>query len=289
MSSIRSTRILRLQATSPRIVPLEVSLSRETPIVDNPGGPGTVGEVSDSALAAAMEAALARQQALEAHNRAVEANSAADAAAAAAGQAQSAVSGKLTKSGSDILSGVINIQNAGGFVAGNVTINSAGVVSGTGMAMTQRGLAGVYGNRVKLALSNTGEATFSGDIDTDGSVYAYGINAQSVTFYALQNYTARPAGYFRQTSGPAGGIPCGVVGHATSLNSVGVAGIGAAFGVCGVASLSSGFGVFSSGNCLVLGNLMVSGGVSDANGNPLRLQYSLDNGVNWAAILLRKA
>jgi hypothetical protein len=93
------------------------------------------------------------------------ANSNASAAIAAAAT-------KLNKSASDVLSGTINLTGAGAFATGSISVNSSGVASGSGVAITSRGIVGL----------NSGTPTFSIDATTGAAIFKGDITGASGTF-----------------------------------------------------------------------------------------------------------
>lgn len=153
---IHNPRMIRLYKTNPRIVPVPVDADR--PIKGASPGGATIGAIS-----------------LTASNANSTANTALSNSYAALGD----LGNKLNKYGSDILAGTINLQNAGGFTAGSVSVDTYGNVTGTGMAMTSKGLIGVSAGQTMLALTNTGSATYGGSISTAGQVYASGTTTSS--------------------------------------------------------------------------------------------------------------
>jgi len=101
-----------------------------------------------------------------------------------AASALSQVSSKLSASSSYTLAGVVSVTNTGGIQAGSVTWNSStGVVTGgSGVVLTENGITGVKSGVVTFSIDNTGNAVFSGDINTGGDAYFEG---QAATSYQV--------------------------------------------------------------------------------------------------------
>lgn len=89
-----------------------------------------------------------------------------------------AVSNKLSKNASDILSGTIDFSSYGGFKTSGMTVYSDGSSAGQGVAFTSKGIVGRNSSGTTFTLdSTTGAATFSGNI-TGGAninITGYGI------------------------------------------------------------------------------------------------------------------
>jgi hypothetical protein len=90
---------------------------------------------------------------------------------------------KLSKSASDILSGTINFSGAGGFATGSISINSSGVASGSGVALTSKGIVGLNSGTPTFSINaTTGAASFSGDITGSNGTFTGTLNAVGGTF-----------------------------------------------------------------------------------------------------------
>jgi hypothetical protein len=102
-------------------------------------------------------------------------------AASNASSALSAVTGKLNKSASDILSGDITFTSAGGFKTGTISIDGSGNVTGAGVAFTSKGIAGRTASQTTFSLNaTTGEAIFAGNLNTAGDAVFAGNNTSAV-------------------------------------------------------------------------------------------------------------
>lgn len=106
---------------------------------------------------------------------------------------------KLNKNASDILTGVVQVQTAGGFVAGNlVWTESNGTISrtsGKGVAMTSNGIVG-YNNAGEVTFAikgDDGSATFKGNISGSNGSFAGTLSGVTGDFTGTVNATA---GYF---------------------------------------------------------------------------------------------
>ena len=102
-------------------------------------------------------------------------------AASNASSALSAVTGKLNKSASDILSGAITFSSAGGFKTGTISIDSSGNATGAGVAFTSKGIVGRNASSTTFTLNaTTGDATFAGNLNTAGNAIFAGRNTSTV-------------------------------------------------------------------------------------------------------------
>ena len=184
---------------------------------------------ANAAAAAAQSTATAAQST---------ANTAVSNAATAQSTADSAVSGlsgKLNKSASDILSGDITFNSAGGFKTGTIAIDGSGNVTGAGVAFTSKGITGRTAGATTFTIeSTTGNATFKGDINTDGDAIFKGSNPQlsfpidvaGITYFT--DYTV-----YGEAITPAASsslVRTGILGVADAnvgIFNVGVVGVGA--------------------------------------------------------------
>lgn len=109
----------------------------------------------------------------------------ADQAAADAAAAVAAVGDKLNRSASDVLTGQISLSSSGGFKIGTIAWDAAGnITSGTGLAITAKGLVG----------AQSGSATFS--IGVDGSAYYGGnVGAGQITAGTITAASLSTTGY----------------------------------------------------------------------------------------------
>lgn len=274
MAAIVSTRIQRLRATAPRMLPVAIPAS--TPVSGTSPAGNTIGGISTTASTALTNSYTALGE----------------------------VGNKLNRYGSDILSGNISFQNAGGFMCGNVTVDAAGNVSGTGMAMTQKGLVGVSNGQPQLAISYQGQVVVAGTIDTNSYVYARGATTATVPDGLWPGTTA--AGFFTAQTGT---IPVGVVAVGNNGSSgVGVVGWGPACGVYGKTPYSNAPAVWADGNLRVSGasefngtiqagsNTIYAGAINAylplsyiTYGSQANFDFSTDGGATWTPVRLRKA
>lgn len=167
-----------------------------------------------------------------------------------ASTALSEVSGKLEAGSSYVLTGAVSLQDTGGIKAGtSLTWNSTtgAVTGGSGVVLTENGLTGVKSGVVKFSITNAGDATFAGDINTGGDAYFAGLRNSAVSLDVggstrLVDYTSW-SNSVDSSSTPAGKIRAGVVGYSSNVNasySVGV--LGRAIGTV------NGIGVFGQGD-----------------------------------------
>jgi len=170
-----------------------------------------------------------------------------DAAAAIA-----AAAGKLSKSAADTLSGAISVSSSGGIKVGTITWDAAGnVTSGSGIAITAKGLVGASGGTPTFSISTSGAAYYSGSVsagqitsgtisaatvDTSSFVRAYGmyptgVVVNGVTMYpSIYGQAAGSANTYIGVVGTGTGSANGVVGRA---ENTGVYGWGDLVGVSG--------------------------------------------------------
>lgn len=155
---------------------------------------------------------------------------------------------QLEVSGSTVLAGTIVPENAGGIKVGSITWNSTSgaLTGGSGIAITEYGIIGAEsGSATFTIVASTGASTWSGDIDTGGSVFADGATSQS-------GYNAAIIGI------PSTSSYAGVIG--VSVNSSGIRGITQnGDGIYGVAVNGAGNGGYfaasnSSSNALEVTN-----------------------------------
>lgn len=103
-----------------------------------------------------------------------------------------ALSSKLNKSASDILSGTISFNSAGGFATGTISVDSAGNATGSGVAITQKGIVGLASSVATFTLdATTGAATFSGALSAASGSFAGNVTS---------------TGYVHVTGGTSNGI-----------------------------------------------------------------------------------
>ena len=205
MAAIESTRIIALQATTPRInlVPILAS----TPI----SGGGTIGSIQTTASSALTTATAAES---------------------AAGTAQTTADSKLSKGTEDTLTGAVSVATTGGVKAGTVTWDSFGnVTGGTGVSLTAKGIKAVQGGTTTFELDAvTGAATFAGNVFTSGYIVATG-----------RSYSTVLGEYATIVSMPANSADNAIVGHATGTGKIGVYGRNnLGYGVVGVSDSSIG-------------------------------------------------
>lgn len=156
MAAIVSTRIIRLQAVSPRTAAAVLQSNINIPAAT----------LIDGTLASTVV------------------TGAADGASALA-----AVGAKLAKAGGDTLTGIVDVDVttnfAAGFRAGTVTWNSTtgAITSGTGVVMTRLGLIGVAAGVTTFSIDvATGAPTFSGTVTaTAGAIGGFTLASSSLT------------------------------------------------------------------------------------------------------------
>lgn len=181
-----------------------------------------------------------------------------DTASLAYGYASSALSGltaKLNKTASDILTGAITVNNAGGFCAGTLTWDSNGNrTGGYGVAMTKAGLVGFdsAGNATFAISAGTGAATFAGDVNTAGFIKASG-RTNTSGFYAaitgIANQSGDAGGYFE---GGANGWGLYAISSRTSFPTIRarhtLAGSGTGYAIHADTNSDSGAAVYAQVN-----------------------------------------
>jgi len=103
--------------------------------------------------------------------------STATAAQTTANAAAAELPNKLTKNAADIISGPISFSSFGGVKTDGISIDSSGNVTGSGVAMTNKGLIG----------RNSSGYTFSIDATTGNAIFGGTLDAASGTFGLLQS------------------------------------------------------------------------------------------------------
>ena len=87
--------------------------------------------------------------------------------------ANTALTTKLNKNASDILSGDITFSSAGGFKTGTIAIDGSGNVTGAGVAFTSQGIVGRNAGATTFTINaSTGAATFKGDITGASGIFS---------------------------------------------------------------------------------------------------------------------
>lgn len=171
-----------------------------------------------------------------------------------ANAASTAVASKLSASSSYTLTGTVQLPVSGGIRTGTVTWNTTtgAITGGTGLVMTGAGIIGVKAGVTKFSVTNNGDATFSGDINTQGKALFSGneTGLASVRFGGVA-YTAEYSALANAANASASNlVRAGVVGHAdssTGFRAVGVIGIGRStpgnigIGVAGDGNLIGGY------------------------------------------------
>jgi len=90
---------------------------------------------------------------------------------------------KLTKNAADILSGPITFSTFGGVATTGITIDGAGNATGTGVAMTSKGLIGRNSSGYTFTIdATTGNATFSGSLSAATGTFAGSLSGATGTF-----------------------------------------------------------------------------------------------------------
>lgn len=136
MAAIASSRILNLQATTPRIVP--VPLSADTPISGASPGGATLGAVSQTAATA---------------------NTTANTAQSAVSGFAGALYNKLEAGYSYVMSGVMTLSSV------SYGIKTAGFDGGNGVALTGNGIVMRQGGVTKVFIPVVGDPVFAGMLD----------------------------------------------------------------------------------------------------------------------------
>lgn len=160
------------------------------------------------------------------------------------------VSGLLSKTANNILTGTIVPQDTGAIKVGSIlwNVSTGALTGGSGIAITEWGIIGAKAGNPMLTMDISGNAIFLGDLTTGGDVYAFGKNSATET-YSIGG-TAYNVDYSvlgkAESDTTALIVRAGVVGHskaATSkynigilgygigtLNGIGVVGVGGWFG-----------------------------------------------------------
>lgn len=144
-------------------------------------------DVVNTANSASSTASSAYNLANTANSTANAAYDNADYATTQAAAANAGLLNKLNKNANDTIGGILSVDTTtfnSGIKIGTVSWNTSGTLSGSGLALTKNGLFGVAGGQTTFSINAaTGEATFSGTIDTYNSVLARG------TLFAQGTYT----------------------------------------------------------------------------------------------------
>lgn len=148
---------------------------------------------------------------------------------------------QLEVTGTTVLRGVVVPTDSGALKTGSITWNATtgALTGGSGVAITEWGIIGAASGVPTFTIdATTGAATFAGDIETAGEVYAQG-----------------------NTSSPSLGVSACIVGEANASNRRGVIGSAAhnssgSVGVQGYSAFSYG-GVFTN-NVTTVGALLCS-------------------------------
>lgn len=223
-----------------------------------------------------------------------------------AAAAQAAVSAKLNKSASDILSGDIAFTSGGGFKTGTISIDGSGNATGDGVAFTSKGIVGRTSAGTTFTLdATTGAATFKGDITGGANINITGngifnglTSVPGGQFAAVSANTSNSAkfGVYAESSEATGAAvfgfnnntssnyTYGVFGEISNPNSSAVYGYNysstGGYGVQGQANGSSSTGGLFGGNTGVYGGGVYGAGVK---GLGLLAGYGLEciNGFRW--------
>lgn len=211
------------------------------------------------------------------------ANSATSTASAANSTANSAyweAVSKLSPSSSYTLTGTVSLPNSGGIKTGTVTwdTSTGAVTGGSGLVMTGSGIIGAKSGVTTFAVTNAGDATFSGtisggaNINISGNAYFAGKNNGSVSVGvggSLRNIEysswSNATGAFNNAAVRAGSV--GFSNASGAFRAVGVVGIGTSLvgnigiGVVGEGNLIGGYfaSATSSGTSLELAHPDVNG------------------------------
>lgn len=171
-----------------------------------------------------------------------------------ANAASTAVASKLSASSSYTLTGTVQLPVSGGIRTGTVTWNTTtgAITGGTGLVMTGTGIIGVKAGVTKFAVTNEGDATFAGDIDTQGkAMFAGRESGLALLRIGGVAYTTEYSAIAYGTSASVSDrVRAGVVGYSdssTGFRAVGVIGIGRSptgtigIGVAGDGNLIGGY------------------------------------------------
>lgn len=163
-----------------------------------------------------------------------------------------AIAGMLTASSSYILGGAITVQGTGnGIKTGDLTWNASGVVtSGSGVAVTDKGIVGAWQGTTTFSINGTtGAAIFKGDITGASGAFSGTVSASNLTGGIMTAaISIRSAGYILSTANayyssynaavwaePSASGMHGVVGYLGSSSS----GVSAVYGYSASASCPS--------------------------------------------------
>lgn len=192
-----------------------------------------------------------------------------------ANAASTAVASKLSASSSYTLTGTVQLPVSGGIRTGDITWNpSTGqVTGGSGIVMTGGGLVGAKNGVATFSITNSGDATYSGSINTAGNALFAGLSSGNASVGlggALRNIEystwAQAVGANNATNVRAGAV--GFANAASAFRAVGVVGIGTS------AVGNTGIGVVGEGN--LIGGWFAS---ATAVGTALELHHPLPTGV----------
>lgn len=192
-----------------------------------------------------------------------------------ANAASTAVASKLSASSSYTLTGTVQLPVSGGIRTGDITWNpSTGqVTGGSGIVMTGGGLVGAKNGVATFSITNSGDATYSGSINTAGNALFAGLSSGNASVGlggALRNIEystwAQAVGANNATNVRAGAV--GFANAASAFRAVGVVGIGTS------AVGNTGIGVVGEGN--LIGGYFAS---ATAVGTALELHHPLPTGV----------
>lgn len=201
--------------------------------------------------------------------------SVANSATTTANSAWSAVSGKLDAGSSYTLTGTVQLPTSGGIRTGDVTWNTSTgqITGGSGIVLTGGGLVGAKNGAVTFSITNNGDATYSGNINTAGNALFAGLSSGSARVGLGGELRNIEYSTWAQAVGAnnANNVRAGAVGFAnaaSAFRAVGVVGIGAS------AVGNTGIGVVGEGN--LIGGYFAS---ATAVGTALELHHPLPTGV----------
>lgn len=233
----------------------------------------------------------------------------ADQAAIDAAAAVAAAAAKLNKSSADTLSGAISVTSSGGIKVGTIAWDAAGnVTSGSGIAITAKGLVGASGGSATFSISTTGEAYYSGAVSagqiTTGTITAASLDTvgygaffgQIPSAITIAGQSQRPTLYGASPVGDIGvagtsSSGYGVFGSATT--GTGVRGASGSWygvwgstdtgqGVRGAANASGGIGVHGRNSA---GGIGVEGFAAGGTGIGVRAQCALGTALHVAGTM----
>lgn len=221
MAGIVSTRILALQATSPRVIPIPIVLTADTVVT----GIGTVGGINTAAVTANSTA-----------------NSALALANAGYGDITTSI---LGSSGTAITMTSSSLFRSGSGLAG-VFIGAGGLIGKNSSGATTFAVDGATGAATFSGALNAASGTFAGNLTSGGNA--------DVTGYLRATGTAASGAYYASVIGaPADTSKLGV--HGKSASGTGVAGEATTgIGVYGYAGSGKGiYGIAVAGGTAVYG------------------------------------